>query len=146
MLQEGTEEKTMKRKLLGLLACLAMVLTLCILQFVEARRTQSRRVHQHQTARAYEADGCDGSQLCSHLPLVVIDTRNQELPGKNTGAVDRYGESIHTMAEDGTTTVRVDVSVIDQKTQNNHLWDQPAFSTEAEMRIRGHASRSFVKV
>lgn len=135
----------MKRKLLGLLACLAMVLTLCSLQFVEARRTQSGRVHQHQTARAYEADGCDGLQLCSHLPLVVIDTRNQELPGKNTGALDRYGESVHTMAEDGTTTARVDVSVIDQKTQNNHLWDQPAFSTEAEMRIRGHASRSFVK-
>lgn len=41
------------------------------------------RIWQHETARQPEAGcDCDGASLCSHLPLVIIDTEGQEIPGE----------------------------------------------------------------
>ena len=59
------------------------------------------RVHQHRTARQPDAGcTCDGFQLCTHLPLVVIETGGEEIPG--APAYDKDGHGIgFTQTEDG---------------------------------------------
>ncbi|MBR1691433.1 MAG: CotH kinase family protein [Lachnospiraceae bacterium] len=107
---------------------------------------QRGRVHQHLTARADTGCDCDGTQLCSHLPLVLVDTRGQDIPGVPSGQFDRFGQATYTMAQDGESVIRASVSVIDNGGSNNHPGDKPAFVTDCEFRIRGKSSRYFPKL
>ena len=64
----------MKYKVFGL--AMAAVMLVCALSATAFEAKEGPyRVHQHQTARGPDA-GCDcsGTELCTHLPLVVIDT------------------------------------------------------------------------
>ena len=135
----------MKYKILGLVLMGAMLL--CAAAAVHLDDANSvQRVHQHLSARQPDAGcDCDGSTLCTHLPLVVIDTGGQTVPGATTGERDRFDQSIYATAADGSTTINVDVSVIDNETRNNHPDDAPALTTRSTMRIRGNSSRSFEK-
>ena len=65
----------------------------------EERRDYSR-VHQHITARQDTGCDCDGAQLCSHLPLVVIETGGQTIPGVPTEQRDRFEQRTYTTAAD----------------------------------------------
>ena len=106
----------------------------------------NNRYHQHLEEPGYTP--CmehDDELFCSHLPLVIIETGGQEIPGKVTDKKDIFGEQIYTTAEDGTETIQVTVDVIDNQNSNNHLGDSPDFSSKTEFRIRGHASRKFEK-
>lgn len=104
------------------------------------------RVYQHLSEETWDAEcGCNQEGLCTHLPLVVIDTKGQEIPGVPTGERDSFNEEIYTLAEDGRSVIDVEISVIDNQTGNNHLTDSPAFTSKTEFRIRGHASRHFEK-
>ena len=69
------------------------------------------RIHQHLTARRDTGCSCGGLGLCTHLPLVIIDTRGQEIPGAITGNSDRFGQMVYTKAEDGETTICADMAV-----------------------------------
>ena len=103
------------------------------------------RIHQHLTARRDTGCSCGGLGLCTHLPLVIIDTRGQEIPGAITGNSDRFGQMVYTKAEDGETTICADMAVIDNQNPNNHVSDKPQFTTDCRFRIRGNASRRFPK-
>lgn len=122
----------------------------------EADRADTTRVHQHMVARQPEAGcDCDGSGFCTHLPLVVIDTKGQDIPGypavtrdaagQEIRKRDIYDQSYYTMAWDGRDIIDVEVSVIDNKNRNNHPLDEPDFVTKSEMRVRGNSSRNFEK-
>lgn len=135
----------MKYKLMG--GAMAALILVCALaaSALEAGEGPSR-VHQHLSARGPDAGcDCDGTQLCTHLPLVIIDTGGQEIPGVPNGEEDYYGEELYTTAEDGTDFINVQVTVIDNEDQNNHPSDTPDFTTASQFRIRGHASRHFEK-
>ena len=135
----------MKYKLMG--GAMAALILVCALaaSALEAGEGPSR-VHQHLSARGPDAGcDCDGTQLCTHLPLVIIDTGGQEIPGVPNGEEDYYGEELYTTAEDGTDFINVQVTVIDNADQNNHPSDTPDFTTASQFRIRGHASRHFEK-
>lgn len=135
----------MKYRLLGVAALVAMMAVTGVLASMDPE-TADTRIHQHLTARQPEAGcDCDGSQLCTHLPLVIIDTGGQEIPGKVTGKTDAFGETINTLAPDGRDVIDVSFQVIDNPDRNNHPSDQPALSTTAEIRVRGHSSRLFEK-
>ena len=104
------------------------------------------RVHQHLTARQpYAVCDCDGTELCTHLPLVVINTNGQEIPGEVTENYDKYGETIYLTADDGRSVIDVDISIIDNQSRNNHPSDEPEVETISELRLRGHSSRTFDK-
>lgn len=104
------------------------------------------RVHQHLTARQpYAVCDCDGTELCTHLPLVVINTNGQEIPGEVTENYDKYGETIYSTADDGRSVIDVDISIIDNQSRNNHPSDEPEVETISELRLRGHSSRTFDK-
>lgn len=135
----------MKYKLMG--GAMALLVLVCALaaSALEAEEGPAR-VHQHLSSRGPDAGcGCDGAELCTHLPLVIIDTGGQEIPGAPNGEEDDYGEELYTTAEDGTDFINVQVAVIDNQDGNNHPSDTPDFTTASQFRIRGHASRHFEK-
>ena len=135
----------MKYKVFGI-AMTAVMLVCALSATVLEAEAGPYRVHQHQTARGPDAGcDCDGTELCTHLPLVVIDTGGQEIPGEATGETDAYGESINTLAEDGRDVVDVQVAIIDNQDRNNHPSDPAAVETLTEIRLRGHSSRHFEK-
>ena len=135
----------MKYKVTALIMVLALLLATAAATLADSGE-KSVRVHQHLTARQPDAGcDCDGSELCTHLPLVIIDTGGQEIPGRVTGALDEYGETINTLAPDGRDVVDVSLSIIDNDGRNNHPSDEPAAETISEIRVRGHASREFEK-
>ena len=135
----------MKYKLTGVLAACLMLFCAVMASTAEAKEGPNR-VHQHLTARQPDAGyDCDGSELCTHLPLVIIDTEGQEIPGKATGVTDDYGEMTYTLAPDGRDVIDVKVDIIDNQDRNNHPSDPPAVETRTEIRFRGHSSRNFEK-
>ena len=71
----------MKYRVIGTLAAVLMLLTV-LLTSAWSDEGPANRVHQHLTARQPDAGcDCDGSELCTHLPLVVIRTNGQAIPG-----------------------------------------------------------------
>ena len=135
----------MKYKLLG--GAMAALILVCALAASALEAEEGPiRIHQHLSARDPDAGcSCAGAELCTHLPLVIIDTGGQEIPGAPNGEEDYYGEELYTTAEDGTDFINVQVTVIDNQAGNNHPSDTPDFTTASQFRIRGHASRHFEK-
>ncbi len=136
----------MKYKLLGLAAAIAILFVAVAATPADPSSRNGPRVHQHLSARTDTGCGCGGEQLCSHLPLVVIDTGGQRVPGEVTGMADRFGQATYTTAEDGNSMIRAEISVIDNEDRNNHLTDEPDFATACAFRIRGNSSRKFPKL
>lgn len=135
----------MKYRIMGIMAMLCMLLTV-LLVTTSGNDSVTNRIHQHKTARGPDAGcDCDGTKLCTHLPLVLIDTGGQEIPGKVTGETDAFGEMLSTVAADGRDVINVAFSVVDHQDRNNHPTDAPTLSAKAEIRIRGHSSRLFEK-
>ena len=128
----------------GIMAAAVLTVAGGLLSRAETER-RTCRIHQHLTARQDTGCGCGGAELCSHLPLVVIDTRGQEIPGAITETWDRFGQMIYTKAKDGETTISAHMEVIDNQDTNNHVSDKPQLATDCRFRIRGNASRRFPK-
>ena len=127
---------------------LAGVLTLSVafafcIPDLEGRKKQPR-YHQHLNAK--EKPSCehtDGS-LCSHLPLISIDTDGKEtIPGSSY--YDADGNLHYTTTASGASVIGCDISVMDNQNENNHLTDEPAMASRANIRIRGNSSRHFIK-
>ena len=135
----------MKYKLLGI-AALAVVLLCALLAAAVEAEEGPFRYHQHLEARGPDAGcDCDGTQLCTHLPLVIIDTGGQKIPGEVTGETDAYGEYVSTLAPDGRDVIDAEMVIIDNQDRNNHPSDPAAVETRTEIRLRGHSSRRFEK-
>ena len=139
----------MKYKALG--AAMAALVLLCALAATAVEAQEGPyRVHQHLEARSPDAGcGCDGTELCTHLPLVVIDTGGAEIPGialasDGTPLAEsdtEYEYTDVTLAEDGSKTIACEVRVVDHRDANNHPGDEPTLETAAQIRIRGNTSR-----
>ena len=140
----------MKIKIFGIVMT-AVMLLVCFSFSSSPFNTEknNRRYHQHIEDMKYTpCTDHNNDVFCSHLPLVVIDTENQEIPGVPSGEKDQFGESVYTTAKDGSDYINVKVSVIDNDIEskgNNHLTDKPDFTTRSLFRIRGHSSRQFEK-
>ena len=113
-----------------------------------------QRYHQH-LERPSEVDlgdclDCGDGVLCTHLPLIIIDTFGAEIPGRpltfGTGQYNDYelNRTFHT-SPNGETEIEVSVSVIDNQDDWNHENDDPVHESFAMMRVRGNSSRFFDK-
>ena len=121
---------------------LSVALAFCIPD-LEARKSEPR---YHQHLRAAEKPACEHTDgaLCSHLPLITIDTDGGEtIPGASY--YDEDGNLHHTTTESGASIVGCDIAVMDNQKENNHLTDAPAITSRATIRIRGNSSRHFMK-
>ncbi len=110
---------------------------------------ENRRVHQHLVNR--EKGICTREhakgELCTHLPLVVIDTGGVEIPGKPLSQrVDKDGQEVteYSRAADGNTRISAKMKVVDNGGYN-HLDDYAAVDTDIQIRVRGRSSRYFEK-
>lgn len=101
------------------------------------------RVHQHLSARQPD-EGCDcgGSELCTHLPLVIIETGGAPIPGEPIG--ERTEDGFTTTAT-GESMLSVNIAILDDESKNHHPSDEPDLETSALIRIRGNSSRYFDK-
>lgn len=71
----------------------------------------------------------DEEGFCTHLPLVLINTHGQKIPGEN------YEND----------KILTSIELIDNATGGNHLTDKATLTTNANIRYRGFTSRQFDK-
>ncbi|MBE7094059.1 MAG: spore coat protein CotH [Clostridiales bacterium] len=123
---------------------LALSVVLCVFMPDLEKGNAEPRYHQH--LRAQEKPACEHTDdtLCSHLPLITIDTDGGEaIPG--VSYYDAEGNLHHTVTATGASIIGCDVAVMDSERTNNHLTDTPDISSRAEIRVRGNSSRHFIK-
>ena len=146
----------MRRSVIYYLACFIAV-SLALMGFIYIDAIEDiQRHHQHQQRPgATDLGDCThcGSNnalaLCTHLPIIVIDTFGASIPGRPaafyTGIYS--GEYMHTFptTPEGETEIQVAISVIDNNHDWNHIGDTPTHESLATMRIRGNSSRYFDK-
>ena len=135
----------MKYKLFA--GAMAVVMLFCALaaSAVEAQ-VGPYRVHQHQTARQPGAGcGCGGTELCTHLPLVVIDTGGEPIPGVPLNESSSDADAGFTTTAEGDAMLSARVAILDDETRNHHPSDQPDLETDTLIRVRGNSSRYFDK-
>lgn len=132
----------MKYKILGLIMCVCiLIVSLCApLAFAD----NTGRVHQHLEAEEKTECSHGDESFCTHLPLLVIDTGNREIPGD---VIYDENEAVtgYTTAADGEKTILAKIRVVDSETANNHITDEPVYTSDMRIRIRGNTSRTFDK-
>ena len=100
----------MKYRLISL-AVIVLMLTVAVA--AQDFRMSENRYHQHLEAAKYTPCPDHGEEkFCSHLPLVLIDTGGQTIPGKLLDKQDAFEEPLYSTTEDGEETIRVQVSVL----------------------------------
>lgn len=133
----------MKKKVLAVGIVIAIVLVWFLATCFEQGND---RYHQHLEVAKKEACTEHGDEeFCTHLPLIHITTED-ELP--DPYVLDEDGNKV--MNENGSEvynneTVLASVSYYDDPTNNNHLDDDPQFTEQAYIRIRGASSREYDK-
>ena len=87
--------------------------------------------------------------LCTHLPIIIIDTFGQDIPGRplafGMDSHDRFTRNTFHTTSEGETETLAHVSVIDNQNDWNHDTDFPVFESLSAIRIRGNSSRFFDK-
>lgn len=104
----------MKYKTLGAIACAVILLVSVFNWNLLFGQTTEKRVHQHLSyvpKQKCEQTHSD-SELCTHLPLIYIDTNGQEIPGK--GMTDDNGKQLgYSTAPDGSDRITASMQVMD---------------------------------
>lgn len=136
----------MRYKLIGLSAMALMLLSVVLLSNTGADE-HSSRYHQHLNARQPdEACDCDGSELCTHLPIIRIETGGQYIPGEVISDPENdEGSKVFTTAQDGSEDILVTIETVEAEGRWHHASDPADNSSLARFRIRGNSSRNFPK-
>ena len=136
----------MKYKRMALAAC-ALLLLLSATNLSAVLTDEHPRYHQHLERPAYTPCADHGEDLlCSYLPLVLIDTGGEAIPGVPIPDADSNIENNRfTTTADGSTLLRASVSVVDHAEGNNHPADAPTLQSTIDIRVRGNSSRYFDK-
>ena len=133
----------MKYKIIGLTAVALVLIAVLTISFVMPEDNGQRYI-EHIEAPVKEVCANHQGELCTHLPIVQINTNGKEIPGKVI--LDAEGYVIdYTLAEDGLPTVKGTLGVISSEEKNNHLTDAQKNMGEILIRVRGHSSRRFEK-
>ncbi len=134
----------MKYKIIGLTTTALVLIAVTLVSIMMPEDNGKRYIEHIDNAPKEQCSEHTNGELCSHLPVIKIDTRGVEIPGKPIHSAD--GQPIsYTLAADGTTTIKAKISVIDNKGKNNHVTDNPTSTNEVLIRVRGHSSREFEK-
>ncbi len=155
----------MRSKIIAALAAVCLVAVGVGAALLNGGSEEYERYHQHREAQqlsdlsaedqeAASSSSIDAETFASHLPVVSIDTRGQEVPGEqlpdeedaaNYDDSDLLYEEQYSVANDGNKTIASDVRLYDSSGSANRLSDTPAIVSQAEIRYRGHSSRLFEK-
>ena len=118
----------------------AFALGLVMPNFIQ---TKEKRYHQHLAAEEKAPCQHEDDVFCTHLPVIMIDTDGEAIPGK--AYYDEDGTRHYTTTPDGETHVLASVRIVDGKGTNNHISDEAAVTSLAKTRIRGYSSRHYIK-
>ena len=133
----------MKRIVIGLLVC-ALCIGLAAAATMADFEKKESRIHQHlETA---EKTPCfhEANLLCTHLPLVEIETGGHPIPG--APILDDKGFIVdYTATETDEPRLKVSLEITDNADTNHHVTDAPSLVTSALINIRGRSSREFDK-
>ena len=136
----------MKYKILGL-GMLALMLLCAVGAAALEARPGSSRYHQHLSAPAPQQPcTCDGSQLCTHLPILRIETGGQYIPGEVIyDSQDKDTALGFTTAAGGAEDILVTIETVEGDGVWHHAGDPATQATLSRFRIRGNSSRNFPK-
>ncbi len=101
----------------------------------------TKRVWQHETAGKQVEDtnlSIDPETFSSHLPIIVIETNGQEIPGKVTANLNP-NKIEHSY-------IQAEMKIIDQKTELNTLASEAEVTSKISIRTRGNTSRYYDKL
>ena len=138
-----------KTKLLYLLTAVAALAAAVVFTQWDALNGGTERYHQHLEQPSGEELGpcavCGGeADLCTHLPVICVDTGGQFIPGK--GIFDSDGMLLsYETGPNGETEIPVTVRTVDGEGVWHHAGDEPSVTAQATFRIRGNSSRAFSK-
>lgn len=152
----------MKYKVIAAAVAVLVVAVVGVATIMDQNQSLPERYHQHEQAQQLadlpEADrtaasgtSIDAAAFASHLPVVSIDTRGQEIPGelvrndRDKTIKGEDGRAEVTLAPDGMRDIVTTFNVYDAQGRANRLSDAPALATDARVRIRGNSSRAFDK-
>ena len=133
-------------KIIGL-AMMALMLLCSFAATAADQNNVENRIHQHRSYQLpAESCTCDGSELCTHLPLIRIDTNGQEIPGEPIRS-EETAETIlgYTTTETGASEILVTIETVETEGVWHHASDPADQSAQALFRIRGNSSRDFPK-
>lgn len=136
----------MKYIRLGVIACVVILLVGAFNWNLLFNDTQEKRIHQHLSYQVKQecTESHTDDELCTHLPLISIDTDGVEIPGK--GITDENGKQLgYTTTEDGSDRITASMKVMDSETEYNHTSDEPTVQSEIIIHARGNSSRYFAK-
>lgn len=137
-----------KSKVIYILAAVGVAAAVGIFGVLDGR-DDVVRYHQHLSQPSEAELGlceiCGGdSELCTHLPIISIDTGGQKVPGKPItdaeGKITGYETS-----DAGETQITVSLKTYEKEGVYHHLEDAPDQTATALFRVRGNSSRRFDK-
>lgn len=131
-------------KIIGL-AMMALMLLCSFAATAADQNNVENRIHQHRSYQLpAESCTCDGSELCTHLPLIRIDTAGQYIPGEVIN--NEEGMLIaYTTTESGESEILVTIETVEKEGVWHHASDSADQSSRALLHIRGNSSRKFDK-
>ncbi len=134
----------MKYKLIGFFAVALALLLVFFVSFTMPENNGQRYIEHKVAEEKTPCEGHEDGVLCTHLPIVRIDTMGADIPGKPI--YDEDDKVIgYTLASDGTGTIKTAVDVIQNQKSYNHESDAAVDLGQALFRVRGHSSRRFEK-
>lgn len=134
----------MKYKIIGLSVTALVLIAVLVISFSMPEDNGKRYVEHLMAEEKTPCETHTDDTLCTHLPIVSINTGGNEIPGKPIYD-DEYSVIGYTLAEDGTTTVKGTLDVVDNATVYNHPDDSALSMGNIMIRVRGHSSRRFEK-
>ncbi len=133
----------MKHKIIGFTALLLSVFMVISIAIVFSKDEKERYIQHLQRPLYTPCTNCNDEELCTHLPIIKIDTKGVEIPGVPY-YVEGYKHSQYTLAADGSETITATADIIDGE-ENNHPSDDASLSSNIRIKIRGNTSRHFDK-
>lgn len=139
----------MRQSIIKYLLVMAGIVGICTAFAVWGSRIGVVRYHQHREEPDETLLGvcetCGGeSELCTHLPIISIDTKGNKMPGKSIVGED--GKSVrYEKSDNGEEEIPVKIKIVAQEGQWHHLEDEASMELDAMCHIRGNTSRQFSK-
>ena len=135
----------MKYRIIGLAACLAVLLISVTAPMLLSETSCPQRIWQHEEATPAQA--CQREEdggLCTYLPIVEIDTGGVEIPGQPRIRDDTFSNYI--LAANGEKTITAQMRVIGTDCSSyHHEGDAADVESAIRIRVRGNSSRHFDK-
>lgn len=96
-----------------------------------------KRVHQHLAEEKKQGCNKQGEEFCTHLPIVNIETNNQDITISNYGSEE--------VVDNRSNIIVGEFQIIDNKNENNHKDGTPQISSKVTIKYRGYSSLYFDK-